>query len=185
MISHGIPNDQGEQRCQAVAGNGEGKVPTTAPACASESPGGNTAAGADEPMHVKIFRVALEWCEKHPEWKRICDIPNSDALYKTWDELPKKSRALWERQYGEYYAESAWKEFGPSVCKVAYGFIGTNGAFYPQITDVPINLNCCQVFRVGGGGAERQGEETCEQSRAASPSDSSSATAEKGASNAR
>lgn len=41
-----IPNEQGEQRCQAVAGNGEGKVPTTAPACASESPGSNTAAGA-------------------------------------------------------------------------------------------------------------------------------------------
>jgi len=29
QASNGIPNDKREQRCQAVAGNGEGKVPTT------------------------------------------------------------------------------------------------------------------------------------------------------------
>jgi hypothetical protein len=35
---------------------------------------------------------AIEWCEKHPSWKRICDIPDSDALYKTWHELTKKEQ---------------------------------------------------------------------------------------------
>lgn len=44
---HGIPHDQGEQRCQTVGGNAEGKVSTTALVCASESPGSNSAAGAD------------------------------------------------------------------------------------------------------------------------------------------
>lgn len=121
----------------------------------------------EEPMHEKIFRVALEWCEKNTEWKRICDIPNSDALYKTWKELPAKVRKAWERQYGDYSAEDAWSEFGRGVCKVDYGFIGTDGVFYPQITDVPLNVNSCQVFRVGGGGAEHPWDNAAQQSAAA------------------
>lgn len=104
-----------------------------------------------EPMHEKIFRIALEWCQKNPGWKRIGDIPDSDALYKTWEELPQKTRALWEQQYGDHSAESAWCEDGRGVCKVPFGFIGTDGTFYPQITDVPVNLNSCMVFMVGGG----------------------------------
>ena len=102
----------------------------------------------EEPMHDKIFRVALEWCQKRPAWKRICDIPNSDKLYKTWEELPEKVRAEWEERFHDS-AESAWREFGIGVCKVKYGFVGTDGVFYPEITDVPLNTNSCMVFRVG------------------------------------
>lgn len=40
-----IPHDQGEQRCQAVDGNVEGKVPTTTPYLPQASPGSNQAAG--------------------------------------------------------------------------------------------------------------------------------------------
>lgn len=45
MNDNDIPNDQGENRCQAVAGNGEGKVPTTAPDITEASPGSDLAAG--------------------------------------------------------------------------------------------------------------------------------------------
>lgn len=100
-----------------------------------------------EPMHEKIFRVAMEWCAKNPQWTRICDLPQTDFLYKTWKELPHAARRSWERDYGSS-AESAWREFGRAPCKVQYGFIGTDGVFYPQITDVPININSCQVFKI-------------------------------------
>lgn len=44
---NGIPHDKGELRCQAVGGNAEGKVPTTAPVCASESREGIRPPGSD------------------------------------------------------------------------------------------------------------------------------------------
>lgn len=108
-----------------------------------------------EPVVEKIFRVALEWCEMNPGWKRICDIPNTDSFYKTWDELPKSTRAAWGNRYHEY-AERAWREFGQSECKIPYGFVGTDGVFYPQITDVPINTNHCMVFKVGNESRKEQ-----------------------------
>lgn len=100
-----------------------------------------------EPMHEKIFRVALEWCEKHPGWKRICDIPDHESLYKTWSEIPAKVRRSYQDRYHES-AEDAWKEFGPCFCKVPKGFVGTDGVFYPEITDVPTNTNACMVFKL-------------------------------------
>lgn len=98
-------------------------------------------------MHEKIFRVAREWCCRNPGWRLICDIPDTESLYKTWQEMPKRYRDDWERIYHSD-AESAWKEFGRAVCKVPYGFVGTDGVFYPEITDVPTNTNSCQVFKV-------------------------------------
>lgn len=100
-----------------------------------------------EPMHLKIFRVAQEWCDAHPGWKRICDIPNTDSLYNTWVEIPKKVRAQFEDRYHDS-AEDAWKEFGPSFCKVPKGHVGTDGVFYAEITDVPTNTNSCMVFKL-------------------------------------
>lgn len=46
---NGIPNEQGEPQCQAVGGNAEGKVPTTAPACAPESRDGIRRPGSGAP----------------------------------------------------------------------------------------------------------------------------------------
>jgi len=40
---------------------------------------------------------AFLWCQNNPGWKRICDIENSDSLYFTWDELPKKIRKQWKK----------------------------------------------------------------------------------------
>jgi len=34
----------------------------------------------------------LRFCEKHPGWKRICDIENNKNLYKTWEELLEKDK---------------------------------------------------------------------------------------------
>jgi hypothetical protein len=91
---------------------------------------------------------AVAWCAKHPQWKRICDIPDSDALYCTWDELPKKVRAAWERDY-RTDAECAWRELGERPCKVKFGFISGKGKFYRNILDVPRFHNTMMVFRVG------------------------------------
>ncbi|MBL5772725.1 hypothetical protein HV436_18535 [Bacillus sporothermodurans] len=92
---------------------------------------------------------ALEWCEVNKGWKRICDIEDSDSLYKTWDELPKKIKNYWIKAYGEYSAESAWKEFGESYCKFPKGFITGKGEFYENVLDVPLYHNLMMVFKVG------------------------------------
>lgn len=92
---------------------------------------------------------AQEWCKKNKGWKRICDIENSDSLYKKWDELPKKIKNDWINTYGENSAESAWKEFGDSYCKVSKGFITGKGEFYENVLDVPLNHNLMTVYKVG------------------------------------
>ena len=42
---------------------------------------------------------AMEWCNKHPSWQRICDIENTDVLYKSFDELSGKQRKYWQENY--------------------------------------------------------------------------------------
>ena len=92
---------------------------------------------------------ALEWCEANKGWKRICDIHDSDFLYKTWEELPKKIRQHWISQYGKYSAENAWREFGEAYCKVPNGFISGKGEFYENALDIPKFQNLMMVFKVG------------------------------------
>lgn len=94
---------------------------------------------------------ALEWCEKHPAWKRICDIENTDSLYYTFSELPKREQKYWIDTYGEYSAESAWREFGRGKCKVPFGHITGKGEFYDDILQVPLHHNMMMVFKVGKG----------------------------------
>ncbi|MCO1599855.1 hypothetical protein [Desulfosporosinus nitroreducens] len=89
---------------------------------------------------------AKKWCSQHKGWKRICDIEDSDALYKTWDELPVKVRKEWESHYG-YSAENAWLEFGRKPCKVPKGFITGKGEFYENVLDVPPWHNLMMVFQ--------------------------------------
>lgn len=90
---------------------------------------------------------ALRFCEKHPGWKRICDIEDSDSLYKTWAELPNREKRPWEKEYGRS-AEDAWGEFGNRPCKVPYGFISGKGKFYKKVTDVPCKHNLMMIFKV-------------------------------------
>ncbi|MED2258271.1 hypothetical protein ABEO98_21685 [Brevibacillus parabrevis] len=92
---------------------------------------------------------ALDWCNNNPGWKRICDIENTDALYCTFSELPKKEQKYWLDTYGEYSAESAWREFGRGKCKVPYGFITGKGEFYDDVLKVPLHHNLMQVYKVG------------------------------------
>lgn len=91
---------------------------------------------------------ALEWCNNHKGWKRICDIKNRDNLYKTWTEIPAKERTLWIKNYGEYFAKSAWEELGTKPCKVPFGFISGKGEFYKDILQVPPLHNLMMVFKV-------------------------------------
>lgn len=64
---NGIPHDKGEQRCQAVGGNAEGKVPTTAPDCASESREGIRPPGSDAACESKrAAGVALKPSNEEP-----------------------------------------------------------------------------------------------------------------------
>ncbi len=95
----------------------------------------------------RMFQVAAEWCEKHPKWKRICDIENSDSLTLGWAELPKRIRQPYER-YND--PESHWREFATKPYRHRYGFVGENGEFYPEITQLPLGVNCVMVFEVGG-----------------------------------
>jgi hypothetical protein len=92
---------------------------------------------------------SLKWCEKHPGWKRICDIEDSNSLYKTWDELSEKEKKSWINYYGVLGAKGAWEEFGHKPCKVKYGFISGKGEFYKKVTDVPPLHNLMMVFKIG------------------------------------
>lgn len=95
------------------------------------------------------LKKSLEWCAKHPGWKRMCDIEDTDSLYKTWEEMPNSIKEQWINEYGEHYAESAWKEFGSKPCKVPYGFVTGKGEFYKRVSDVPRFHNFVMVFKVG------------------------------------
>lgn len=89
--------------------------------------------------------AAVMWCQTHPGWQRICDISNSDKLYKTYSELTKRERQAWDQQGGE----AAWREFGYGRCKVPYGFISGLGKFYRSVLDVPRFHNSMMVFKTG------------------------------------
>jgi len=91
---------------------------------------------------------AVEWCKGHSGWKRICDIEDSDSLYKTWDELSERDRNSWIADYGSYSAEAAWREFGRRPCKVPYGFISGKGEFYKNVLQVPTLHNLMMIFKV-------------------------------------
>ena len=90
---------------------------------------------------------ALLWCQTHRGWQRICDIDNSDSLYKTWPELPQRERNSWIKAYGPHSAESAWQEFGIAPCKVPKGFISGKGEFYKDILQVPHYHNLMTVYK--------------------------------------
>ena len=89
---------------------------------------------------------AKTWCTQHRGWERICDIEDSDVLYKTWNELPAKVRKEWEDHYGSS-GEAAWLEFGTKPCKVLKGFITGKGEFYENVLDVPPWHNLMMVFQ--------------------------------------
>lgn len=88
---------------------------------------------------------ARTWCAAHPGWQRICDVENSDALYKTYDELPQRVRRTWDAHGGE----ASWKEFGHKPCKVPFGFISGKGEFYSNVLDVPRFHNLMMIFKTG------------------------------------
>lgn len=92
---------------------------------------------------------AIFWCRKHPGWKRICDIEDTDVLYKTWNELPEKIKRSWINEFGINSAESAWEELGKRPCKVKYGFITSKGEFYRDILRAPLEDGIMQVYKVG------------------------------------
>lgn len=97
----------------------------------------------------EVLDKSLEWCNQHPGWKRMCDIEDTDSLFKTWEELPKRSHDVWISAYGEYSAEKAWEEFGHKPCKVKYGHVSGKGEFYKDIRDIPLFHNSMMVFKVG------------------------------------
>lgn len=80
---HGIPHDQGEQRCQAVGENAEGKVPTTAPACARTSPGSNQAAGAAGPSGCSDLPPMPWTLHEHKTNWSLRDANGKQVLYTT------------------------------------------------------------------------------------------------------
>jgi len=90
---------------------------------------------------------AIEYCEKHKGWKRICDVEDIDKLYYDWNELKQKERDCWINEYGKHSAEDAWREFGKEKCKVKIGFISGKGEFYSDVLKVPRFHNLMQIFK--------------------------------------
>lgn len=88
---------------------------------------------------------AKEWCKKNPAWRRICDIPDISVFEKTYDGIPKRERAYWEKNGGE----ECWREFGTAKSKVPIGFISGKGEFFDHVLKVPLHHNLMTVFRVG------------------------------------
>lgn len=91
-------------------------------------------------------KEAVKWCEMHPGWQRICDIEDTDSLYKKWEELPIRERQSWAGIYRSH-AKDAWEEFGQAPCKVPYGFISGDGKFYSRAVHVPLGHNFMMVFK--------------------------------------
>jgi hypothetical protein len=98
------------------------------------------------------FELAKEWCERNPNWKRICDIEDSDSLALSWNELPKRDRDRWERDYPRS-GEDMWLEFATNrPNRHRFGHIGDDGQFYSRVYDFPRGkpFNSMMVFEVGG-----------------------------------
>lgn len=146
-IAHGIPHDKGEQRCQAVGGDAEGKVPTTAPACALTSPGSNTAAGAVEPMTADETTVA-EMLEKLLE-----------SLAKARDERDQESARAKAamRLMVKYDRERVAAERKLAICLHALDVLRRDSKS-PDF----VKVYCAVIedeISSGGGGAEQAGDE--------------------------
>lgn len=87
------------------------------------------------------------YCKENPEWEMICNIPESDDLYYTWEELEKEEKKPWIDHYGKLDADKAWNEFSYGKCKVENGFIAEDGLFYHNH---PIDKNIMMVFKIRG-----------------------------------
>jgi len=90
---------------------------------------------------------ALEFCRRHPGWQRFCDIQDTNALMVTWEELPTRYRAAWEREY-PCCAEEAWREFGHRPTRHRRGFVDEHGEFHDTVSG--IRLNIMTVVETGG-----------------------------------
>lgn len=95
-----------------------------------------------------LYKKGEAYCKKHPAWEMICNIEDSDSLYYTWDDLTKREKNLWIRDFGKYSAKDAWEEFGIAKCKVPTGFVADDGKFYKSIMDLK-NKNFMMVFKIG------------------------------------
>ena len=69
----------------------------------------------------------------------------SPCSKKTYDEIPKRERAYWEKNGGE----ECWREFGAGGTKVPTGFISGKGEFFDHVLKVPLHHNMMMVYRVG------------------------------------
>jgi hypothetical protein len=90
---------------------------------------------------------AENWCNKHPNWQRICDVRDLDALNYTWKELPKRDKAFWIKAYGKH-AQNAWDSLCTRSLKVPFGYITSNREFFKDITLIPENKNFMMILKV-------------------------------------
>ena len=93
---------------------------------------------------------ALEWCEKNPDWKRICDIEDISKYKKKWEDLSQKEQQEWIDYYSEETAKDHWKECSTDKCLVKTGFINHKGEFYDNIIELIKNpCGFMTVYKVG------------------------------------
>lgn len=95
-----------------------------------------------------VLRESEIWCSRHPGWVRYCDIPDTDACYKTWEELSNRERRSWEKTY-QNCGKDAWEEFGTRPCKYPQGYVSGAGVFYRDVRLVPRFHNFMTVIKMG------------------------------------
>lgn len=93
MTKKRTSHERPHERRKSVAGNGEGKVPTTAPVCASESPGSNPAAGADDGFGSREY------------WRAA----NAHAAKRLGEELEKNLELTQQRDHEARRATAAMR----------------------------------------------------------------------------
>jgi len=98
---------------------------------------------------VEQAKLAAEkFCSNNAGWEMICDIEDSDSLYKGWNDMDKKVKAAWRKKYGMAGAQDAWESLADKPCKVPYKFISGAGEVYDSILDVPAFHNSMMIFKV-------------------------------------
>jgi hypothetical protein len=171
IAGHRIPHDKGEQRCQAVGGNAEGKVPTTAPVCASESPGSNSAAGADEAMTPDEATVADMLAKLLESLAKARDERDHEAA---------RAKAALRIMVKGYRERAAMARALESLVLCAQNALETMDHGCDRY-DLAVSIENAKELLTGGGGAEQAGDEQGEsQSGAGSQNAGDERQAEEG-----
>lgn len=85
------------------------------------------------------------WREENKDWELICDIKNSDKLYESFEDLPKRRKKALITRYRDD-AEYCYYEFENIKCKCDFGFLNDD----MEICEKFPNGRGMMVFKTNG-----------------------------------